>query len=152
MAIKAIAILNDGKRRDRLRLRNCDDCGRLSHLHDLPANGDVSGVRYTNCADVVFYTIHGGGRSWPGGGYLPDPILANNATLAGHVTIENNAILGGLSAVHQFCRVGTHAIISGLTGISQDIPPYMMAAGDRAKLYGLNSVGLKRHQFSCRWA
>jgi len=75
-------------------------------------------------------------------------VMANGATLAGHILIEDHAIIGGLSAIHQFCRVGTHAIISGLTGISQDIPPYMMASGDRAKLYGLNAVGLKRHQFS----
>ena len=75
-------------------------------------------------------------------------ILANGATLAGHITIEDYATIGGHSAVHQFCRIGTHAFISGLTGVSQDIPPYMLAAGDRAKLYGLNSVGLKRHRFS----
>jgi len=75
-------------------------------------------------------------------------VMANGATLAGHILIEDHAIIGGLAAIHQFCRVGTHAIISGLTGVSQDVPPYMMASGDRAKLYGLNSVGLKRHQFS----
>ncbi len=75
-------------------------------------------------------------------------VMANGATLAGHILIEDHAIIGGLAAIHQFCRVGTHAIISGLTGVSQDVPPYMMAAGSRAKLYGLNSVGLKRHQFS----
>jgi UDP-N-acetylglucosamine acyltransferase len=75
-------------------------------------------------------------------------VMANGATLGGHILIEDHAIIGGLAAIHQFCRVGTHAIISGLTGVSQDVPPYMMAAGDRAKLYGLNSVGLKRHQFS----
>jgi UDP-N-acetylglucosamine acyltransferase len=75
-------------------------------------------------------------------------VMANGATLGGHILIEDYAIIGGLAAIHQFCRVGTHAIVSGLTGVSQDVPPYTMAAGDRAKLYGLNSVGLKRHQFS----
>jgi len=75
-------------------------------------------------------------------------VMANGATLGGHILIEDYAIIGGLAAVHQFCRIGTHAILSGLTGISQDVPPYMMAAGSRAKLYGLNTVGLKRHQFS----
>ncbi len=75
-------------------------------------------------------------------------VLANGATLAGHIRIEDHAILGGLSAVHQFCQVGAHAMISGLTGVSQDIPPYMMAAGSRAKLFGLNTVGLKRFKFS----
>jgi len=75
-------------------------------------------------------------------------IMANGATLAGHILIEDFAIIGGLSAIHQFCRIGALAIISGLTGVSQDIPPYMMAAGSRAKLYGLNTVGLKRANFS----
>lgn len=75
-------------------------------------------------------------------------VMANGATLAGHILIEDHAIIGGLSAIHQFCRIGAHAIISGLTGVSQDVPPYMMAAGSRAKLFGLNTVGLKRAQFS----
>ncbi len=75
-------------------------------------------------------------------------VLANGATLAGHIHIEDHAIIGGLAAVHQFCQIGCHAMVSGLTGVPQDIPPYMTAAGSRAKLYGLNSVGLKRHNFS----
>ena len=75
-------------------------------------------------------------------------VVANGAALAGHIVVEDHAIIGGLAAVHQFCRIGTHAIISGLTGVPQDIPPYMMAAGSRAKLYGLNTVGLKRFHFS----
>jgi UDP-N-acetylglucosamine acyltransferase len=75
-------------------------------------------------------------------------VMANGATLGGHILIEDHAIIGGLSAVHQFCRIGAHAILSGITGVSQDVPPYMMAAGSRARLYGLNSVGLKRHHFS----
>jgi len=75
-------------------------------------------------------------------------ILANGATLAGHIMIEDHAIVGGLSAIHQFCQIGAHAFVSGLTGVSQDVPPYMLAAGSRAKLFGLNTVGLKRFNFS----
>jgi UDP-N-acetylglucosamine acyltransferase len=75
-------------------------------------------------------------------------VLANGATLAGHILIEDYAVIGGLSAIHQFCQVGTHAFISGLTGVSLDIPPYMLDSGSRAKLFGLNAVGLKRHGFS----
>ena len=75
-------------------------------------------------------------------------ILANGATLAGHITIEDHAIIGGLSAIHQFCRIGTHAFISGMTGITLDVPPYVLASGSRAKLFGLNTVGLKRFHFS----
>jgi UDP-N-acetylglucosamine acyltransferase len=74
-------------------------------------------------------------------------VMANGATLAGHILIEDYAIIGGLSAVHQFCQIGTHAFLSGLTGVSLDIPPYMLASGSRAKLFGLNLVGLKRHHF-----
>lgn len=75
-------------------------------------------------------------------------ILANGATLAGHVEIESAAILGGLSAVHQFCRVGCHSMTSGGSMVSQDIPPYTVAQGDRAKTVGLNLIGLKRRGFS----
>ena len=75
-------------------------------------------------------------------------ILANVATLAGHIEIEDYAIIGGLVAVHQFVRLGCYSIIGGGSGVNQDIPPYMMANGQRAKLYGLNTVGLKRHNFS----
>jgi UDP-N-acetylglucosamine acyltransferase len=75
-------------------------------------------------------------------------ILANGATLAGHITIEDHAVIGGLSAIHQFCRIGTHAFISGMTGITLDVPPYMLASGSRARLFGLNTVGLKRFHFS----
>ncbi len=75
-------------------------------------------------------------------------ILANVATLAGHITIENFAIIGALSAVHQFARIGSYAFVSGMTGVAQDIPPFVKAAGNRSKLYGLNTIGLKRHGFS----
>jgi len=75
-------------------------------------------------------------------------VMANGATLAGHIQIEDHATIGGLSAVHQFCQIGTHAFLSGLTGVSLDIPPYTLASGSRAKLFGLNLVGLKRHHFS----
>ncbi len=75
-------------------------------------------------------------------------ILANSAALAGHILLEDHATIGGLSAVHQFCRVGTHAFVSGMTGVAQDLPPYMLASGNRARLFGLNTVGLKRFKFS----
>jgi len=75
-------------------------------------------------------------------------VMANVATLGGHILIEDHAIIGGLVAIHQFCRIGTHAMVSGLTGVTQDIPPYTMAAGDRARLFGLNTIGLKRANFS----
>ncbi len=75
-------------------------------------------------------------------------ILANAATLAGHITIEDHAIVGGLVGVHQFVKLGCHSIIGGGSGVNKDVPPYMMANGQRAKLYGLNTTGLQRHHFS----
>lgn len=72
-------------------------------------------------------------------------IMANAATLAGHVVVEDFAFIGGLVAVHQFARVGAYSMIGGFSGIAQDIPPYTTASGDRAKLYGMNIIGLKRH-------
>jgi len=75
-------------------------------------------------------------------------ILANVATLGGHTVIGNHANIGGLVATHQFVRIGDYAFIGGKSGISQDVPPFMMAAGPRARLYGVNQKGLKRLAFS----
>lgn len=71
-------------------------------------------------------------------------VMANNATLAGHITIGDHATVGGLTAIHQFVRVGDYAFIGGKSVIVKDIPPFVLASGDRAMLYGLNQVGLKR--------
>ena len=74
-------------------------------------------------------------------------ILANNATLAGHIVIGDYVTVGGLVAIHQFVRIGEYAYVGGKSGVPRDIPPYVIATGERAKLYGLNRVGLKRHGF-----
>lgn len=71
-------------------------------------------------------------------------VMSNGATLAGHVEVHDHAIIGGLSAVHQFARIGRHAFVGGMTGIAQDLPPYMMAVGSRAGIHGPNLVGLRR--------
>ncbi|MFQ5585512.1 MAG: acyl-ACP--UDP-N-acetylglucosamine O-acyltransferase [Thermodesulfobacteriota bacterium] len=75
-------------------------------------------------------------------------IMANAATLGGHVVIEDHVIVGGLVAVHQFVRLGAHSIIGGASAVSKDVPPYVLAVGNRAHLYGLNRVGLRRHGFT----
>lgn len=74
-------------------------------------------------------------------------ILANNATLAGHIILGNNVTVGGLVAIHQFVQIGDFAYIGGKSAVVKDIPPYVIASGDRATLHGLNNVGLKRHHF-----
>ena len=71
-------------------------------------------------------------------------ILANGVALAGHVELQDNAILGGLAAVHQFCRVGRFAFIGGGAMVAQDVPPFCVAQGDRATVAALNVVGLRR--------
>jgi UDP-N-acetylglucosamine acyltransferase len=75
-------------------------------------------------------------------------IMANAATLGGHVVVEDYAVIGGLVAVHQFTRIGAYAMVGGFSGVGQDISPYTVASGARARLYGLNTIGLKRHGFS----
>ncbi|MEJ2039332.1 MAG: acyl-ACP--UDP-N-acetylglucosamine O-acyltransferase [Desulfosarcinaceae bacterium] len=120
-----------------------------------------------NCAIREFVTIHrgtafGGGRTEIGNNCFlmaythiahdclvgNDVVMANNATLAGHITIGKHATVGGLVAIHQFVRVGDYAFVGGKSAVTKDIPPYVIASGDRARLHGLNQVGLKRHGFS----
>ena len=74
-------------------------------------------------------------------------VMANNATLAGHVVIEDNVIIGGLAAVHQFVRIGRYSIIGGVSAVVNDVIPYASVAGDRAKLLGVNTRGLRRTWF-----
>jgi len=75
-------------------------------------------------------------------------IIANSGTLAGHVTIEDKAVIGGLVAIHQFVHVGTLSIIGGCSKVVQDIPPYSTCDGHPARVYGLNLIGLRRQKFS----
>jgi UDP-N-acetylglucosamine acyltransferase len=75
-------------------------------------------------------------------------IMANNATLGGHVHVGDNVIIGGLAAVHQFVRIGDHAIIGGMSGVESDVIPYGRVKGERAFLAGLNLIGLERRGFT----
>ena len=74
-------------------------------------------------------------------------IFANHSTLAGHVIIENHVVVGALSAIHQFSRIGEGAMIGGMSGVTADVVPFSTVMGNRAKLSGLNLVGLKRNNF-----
>ncbi len=75
-------------------------------------------------------------------------IMANNASIAGHVHVGDYAILGGMSGVHQFCHIGAHSFVAATSLVLKDIPPYVMASGNAAKPFGLNTEGLKRRGFS----
>jgi UDP-N-acetylglucosamine acyltransferase len=75
-------------------------------------------------------------------------IMANAANLAGHIHVEDYAIIGGLTGVHQFTRIGAHCIIGGASAVAKDIPPFVMASGNFTKLFGLNIIGLKRRGFT----
>ncbi|MGB8167429.1 MAG: acyl-ACP--UDP-N-acetylglucosamine O-acyltransferase [Chthoniobacteraceae bacterium] len=75
-------------------------------------------------------------------------IFSNNGTLAGHVEVGDFAVIGGLTAIHQFCRIGRHALTGGCSKIVQDVPPFMIADGNPAKVRSYNKVGLERHGFS----
>ena len=81
--------------------------------------------------------------------HVGDGVIISNATqLAGHVTVEEKAILSGVSAVHQFVLIGRYSFIGGCSRVAKDVPPYVKAVGNPVKLYGLNTVGLQRNGFS----
>ena len=75
-------------------------------------------------------------------------ILSNTVGLAGHITVEDYAIVSGVAAVHQFCQIGKHSIVGGLSKVTQDVPPFMVVDGNPASTRGINMVGLQRRGFS----
>jgi UDP-N-acetylglucosamine acyltransferase len=75
-------------------------------------------------------------------------VFSNGATLGGHVIVEHHAAVGGYSGVHQFCRLGAHSYIGGYSAITKDVLPFSLTVGNRARLYGVNLVGLQRREFS----
>jgi UDP-N-acetylglucosamine acyltransferase len=74
-------------------------------------------------------------------------VMSNAVNLAGHIQVEDHAIIGGLTGIHQFTKVGCHSMISGASAVTQDVAPYVLAAGNHATLFGLNIIGLKRRGF-----
>ena len=127
-------------RGERTRLEIGSDCLIREHVTMNP--GTVGGGGVTRVGDrcLLMVGAHVAHDCVIGDGV----ILANNATLAGHVAIGDGVILGGLCAVHQFVRIGRGAMVGGLTGVERDVIPFGSAVGDRARLAGLNVVGLKR--------
>ncbi len=99
-------------------------------------------TRIGNCGNFLAYS-HVGHDCTVGDGV----IFSNNGTLAGHVQVGDHAVIGGLTAVHQFCRIGRFAITGGCSKIVQDVPPFMIADGNPAKVRGINLIGLERKGF-----
>ncbi len=138
-----------------------------SKPQDLKFNGEVSYIKIGKNVKIREHvtinpgTIGGGGVTSVGNDCLlmvgthiahdckvgNGVIFANNATLAGHVEIQDFAVIGGLSAIHQFVRIGEGAMIGGMSGVISDVIPFGSVIGNRAKLSGLNLVGLKRSNF-----
>ena len=135
---------------------------------DLKYNGEKTGVRIGRGNMIREYvTVHRGSVGGDGFTIVGDNnyvmayahiahdcrvgshiVMANAASLSGHVEVQDHAILGGICGVHQFVRIGAYSMTGAFSGIAQDIPPFTLASGSRAKLYGLNLVGLRRHGFS----
>ena len=119
--------------------------GNMIREHVTINPGTEGGGLYTRIGDNCLFMVgtHVGHDCQIGN----NVIMANNATLAGHVEVEDFAFLGGLSAVHQFVRVGAHAMVGGMTGVEKDVIPFGSVIGNRANLGGLNLIGLKRRGF-----
>lgn len=75
-------------------------------------------------------------------------VMSNAVNLAGHIEVEDYATIGGLTGIHQFTKIGAHSMIGGCSAVTKDVPPYCLASGNHAQLYGLNLVGLKRKNFA----
>lgn len=112
-------------------VRECVTLNRGTEAHGITEIG----------SDCLFMAYSHAGHDCIIGNHV---IVANGVALAGHVEVGDYAVLGGLAAVHQFARIGTLAMVGGGAMVPLDIPPYCMAAGDRAKLTGLNLLGLRR--------
>jgi UDP-N-acetylglucosamine acyltransferase len=110
-------------------------------IHSATGDGEVTSVGSNNHILAYCHIAHNctlGNRI----------IMSNVATLAGHVTVEDQAVIGGLAAVHQFCRIGRMAIIGGCSKVVQDVPPFMLADGNPAETRTVNKVGLERNGIS----
>ncbi|MEK6569137.1 MAG: acyl-ACP--UDP-N-acetylglucosamine O-acyltransferase [candidate division NC10 bacterium] len=77
-----------------------------------------------------------------------DVVVSSQAGLAGHVEVEERAVIGGQAGIHQFVRIGKYAMVAACSAVTQDVPPFIMVHGNRARCYGLNTVGLRRHGIS----
>jgi UDP-N-acetylglucosamine acyltransferase len=127
-------------RGERTRLEIGADCMIREHVTMNPGTEGGGGLTRVGDRGLFMVGVHVGHDCEVG----DDVIFANNATLGGHVQVGRFAVLGGICAVHQKVRIGTGAMVGGMTGVEKDVIPYGSVIGDRARLAGLNLVGLKR--------
>jgi UDP-N-acetylglucosamine acyltransferase len=110
-------------------------------IHSATSDGEITRVGSHNTILAYCHIAHNCA--------LGDKIIMSNvATLAGHVTVEDHAVIGGLAAVHQFCRIGKFAMIGGCSKVVQDVPPFMIADGNPAETRTVNKIGMERHGIS----
>ena len=125
----------------RTRLGDSNTIREYVTIHSATADGETTVVGSYNHILAYCHVAHNC--------QLGDRIIMSNvATLAGHVVVEDHAVIGGLAAVHQFCRVGMMAIIGGCSKVVQDVPPFMLADGNPAETRTINKVGLERNRVS----
>jgi UDP-N-acetylglucosamine acyltransferase len=127
-------------RGERTRLEIGADCMIREHVTMNPGTEGGGGLTRVGDRGLFMVGVHVGHDCL----VEDDVILANNATLGGHVSVGRFAVLGGICAVHQRVRIGTGAMVGGMTGVEKDVIPYGSVVGDRARLAGLNLIGLKR--------
>jgi UDP-N-acetylglucosamine acyltransferase len=119
---------------DRNTIRECVT------IHSATSEGDATRIGSDNNILASSHVAHDV--------IMGNHVIVSMAAIAGHVIIEDHALLGGLSAVHQFCRIGTMAIVGGCTKIAQDVPPYMLVEGNPATARAVNKIGLERNGVS----
>lgn len=125
----------------RLEVGNDNTFREFCTIHRATSDGDATRIGHHNLFLAYTHVAH----DCVVGNHV---ILSNNGTLGGHVVMEDYAILGGLTAVHQFCRIGQHAMLGGCGKVVQDIPPYMVGDGNPCEIRSINKIGLERRGFN----
>lgn len=110
-------------------------------IHAATFDGDFTVIGDQNCFLAYTHVAH----DCRIGSHV---IMSNNATLAGHVQVEDHVIVGGMAGVHQFCRLGARAMVGGCSKVEKDVPPFLIADGQPAVIRGINTIGLQRAGFS----
>lgn len=135
-------IFQDGSERTRLVVGNETVIREFASAHRGSVKG--RGVTVLGCRNYIMAYAHIAHDCL----LHDDVVVASQAGLAGHVEVEARAVIGGQTGIHQFVRIGQYAMVGACSAVLQDIPPFLKAQGNRAKCYGLNTIGLRRHGVS----